>query len=225
MTDTYVCSTQRGEEPTLAALPSSQPNVPSIVVGYQAVIPRWSGSPNNPTILRWYLNASTFPDEEEANFAAVALNQAAREWNNVNFGVAVQQTTNKNEANFNLIFKKKSHIEGLLAYAFFPGQKPMNIVVMAFGMDLPHRLQLKNTFLHELGHVFGLRHEFAIEKEQKGAQLWSVPNEDSVMAYKPAPQIQESDMTGIRTFYGLQNGHLIGNAPVTYYMPELVNNS
>ncbi|CZS79642.1 unnamed protein product [Fusarium graminearum] len=78
------------------------------------------------------------------------MNQAASEWNNVNFGVTVHQTTNKNEANLNLIVKKQSHIEGLLAYAFFPGQKPMNIVLMAFGMALPHRMELRTPFYMNL---------------------------------------------------------------------------
>ena len=59
-------------------------------------------------------------------------------------------------------------------------------------------------FLHELGHVLGLRHEFAIESEQgSGAMRLFSTDKESIMSYYFPPQIQESDKKDLRAFYSL----------------------
>jgi hypothetical protein len=63
---------------------------------------------------------------------------------------------------------------------------------------------LKNIFLHELGHVLGLRHEFAPELEDTGDNYTvqiGPRNPLSVMGYEFPPQIQPSDVENAKGFY------------------------
>ncbi|KAM0186121.1 hypothetical protein ACHAPI_011859 [Fusarium lateritium] len=213
----YPCITQKGEEPTLAAAPSSEPNLPSIVLGYDSIIPRWK----TPTTLKWYLMADKFPSNEEAETAAAALNQAADEWHNIDFGVTIRQTQNKKEANFNLVYRKNSRREpDDLGRAFFPNDADDDILIFSLALQPEERYRLKNVFLHELGHVFGLRHEFGLA-EGLGAQQFMAKNSLSVMDYNKAPSIQETDKQGIRAFYKLAEGFEVNGSPVTDFLPNL----
>ncbi|RFN48797.1 matrix metalloproteinase-11 [Fusarium flagelliforme] len=215
MSDEYDCITQKGDEPAFAG---SESNIPSIVVGLSTIIPRWT----NSTTIKWFIRADKFPSDEEAAIAASALDAAANEWNAVNFGVTVYQTTDKKEANFNLVYRDNPPDRPtVLARAFFPHQEDRDVVVFKYGMDAKNRYRLKNVFLHELGHVFGLRHEFAIVKEGRGAKRFMNENKESVMAYNKIPTVQESDREEIRAFYQLENGADVDGSPVTDYVPQL----
>lgn len=229
----YHCITQKGTGKTYGFPPASK--VPSgfdaINVGLGDLIPRWNTSPSQHTTLKWFLKADGFPSADVAmaaaeaiNHAAEAMNQAAREWNNMAFGVIVSQTMDEAAANFNLIYKVNGpteDMEGVYAEAFFPNQAHRDVIVYEFGMEESNRYKLKNVFLHELGHVFGLRHEFALEEEGDGAKQFMKPNKDSVMDYNDLPTIQETDKEGIRQFYKLADRTKIDGSPVTDYLPQL----
>ena len=76
-------------------------------------------------------------------------------------------------------------------------------------------------FLHELGHVLGLRHEFAIAEEGRGAVTLGADNEKSVMAYDPdgPPAIRPSDIEGTKAFYNLTGPRYMGR-PLAIYEPD-----
>jgi len=137
-------------------------------------------------------------------------------------GVTVSQTMDKKTANFNLVYRvNPPNKQTAYARSFFPHQVDKDVVVFKYGMDPTKRFKLKNVFLHELGHVFGLRHEFAIVKEGRGAKQFMTANKDSVMEYNKVPMIQETDKEGIREFYKLKNGADIDRSPVKDYLPQL----
>jgi len=87
---------------------------------------------------------------------------------------------------------------------------------------------LKNIFQHEIGHILGLRHEFAItgdankglRAEGEGAVQFLQMNYNSVMSYNFPPKVQESDKEQTLQFYQLPNGHKVGESPITDYMPR-----
>lgn len=56
---------------------------------------------------------------------------------------------------------------------------------------------MKNIFLHESGHVLGLRHEFAPEKEGDTVQI-GPRQKGSVMDYEFPPAILKSDVESTR---------------------------
>ena len=93
---------------------------------------------------------------------------------------------------------------------------------------------MSNVFAHELGHVLGLRHEFAIgdvrdrmtaSREGKDAVRIDAPNEKSVMNYRAEPpEIQQSDIDSTRKFYSMTEdaaGELpqIGGTKIIDYTP------
>lgn len=140
----------------------------------------------------------------------------------MNFGITVFQTTDKKEANFNLVYRDNPPGRPIvLARTFFPQQEDTDVVVFKYGMDAKSRYRLNNVFLHELGHVFGLRHEFALVKEGQVAKRFMNENKLSVMAYNKVPTVQESDREEIRAFYQLENGADVDGSPVTDYVPQL----
>ena len=71
---------------------------------------------------------------------------------------------------------------------------------------------LKNIFLHELGHVIGLRHEFALSEEEESwaAVRFGTPNPISVMSYTFPPNIQQSDIDDTRRFYNFAGNEIGG---------------
>lgn len=78
---------------------------------------------------------------------------------------------------------------GVLASAYPPNDAPLNSVFVyqrAFQPD--YKGVMKNVFLHELGHVLGLRHEFALEKEtQLPAAQWGTKNPLVSHGIQPRP--------------------------------------
>lgn len=221
--EAYPCVTQDGDRPTYPEGPSG---ASSIMVGLGTIVPRWKGSELSPLELKWYIRAETFPNASLAKDASKAFEQAAGQWNNISFGVQVSQTATKEAANFNLVYSKNPDDKPrLLARAFFPSQRNKDVIVFEYGLTLATKSNLKNVFLHELGHVFGLRHEFTLVKEGRSAKLFMEPNLVSVIAYYRWPAIQETDKEGIREFYKLYNKTDIDGSPITDYLPKLRGSS
>jgi len=90
---------------------------------------------------------------------------------------------------------------GTYAEAFFPNtHKKNSLKVFALSLTEKYIYKLKNVFAHELGHVMGLRHEFALT-EGSPALLVGDKNPNSVMNYNDVPTIQESDKHWLKYLY------------------------
>jgi hypothetical protein len=90
----------------------------------------------------------------------------------------------------------------VLASAFFPSDSPLETMyVYKHGFDKTEKTSkkgkftnygiMKNAFLHELGHVLGLRHEFAVKPEsfEGDAIVIGTANIESVMSYVFPPEL------------------------------------
>jgi hypothetical protein len=223
-TNKYSCYTQEGFTSTIgpaiaAHLPEGKGQQDQLVLGIGKIIPRWRVTGGN-TKLQYYVKTESFPTAAVAKLAGEKLQEAADEWNSIGFGITISQAPDKKSAHFDLVYQTSGpETEGTLAQAFFPHEVEQDVVVFGFAFDRENKDILKNVFLHELGHVLGLRHEFAITKEGEGAVLFGAVNPISVMSYTFPPKIQQSDKDGIKAFYKENTGAMIGGKPITDFIP------
>jgi hypothetical protein len=194
------------------------------MVGLDDKIPRWIPG----SVIRWAVWSNGFDSKEDADYAAAQLQLAAEAWNSKNVGVTFEWVPLAKDATFVLVHGGTQG--GVLASAFFPNAKPLNYVYvysLAFSEDWKENMW--KIFAHELGHVLGLRHEFAMSTDpnwhEGGAVQLGPMNELSVMNYREEPpEIQESDVTSTKLFYSLKPGPdgkppKIAKVPVKDYKP------
>jgi hypothetical protein len=168
-----------------------------------------------------------FPSDNDFQYAATAFQEAADEWNDIGFGVNISQTLDRALANFVVKYIKPAVDEGVLASAFFPNDVDDVLVYHKTLVEPEWRAVLKNTFLHEIGHIIGLRHEFAIEQDALGhgpeltpAKQFGSKNPLSVMSYEDVNNIQETDRHDVKEFYKLPNNSKIDGVRIRDYVPR-----
>lgn len=160
-------------------------------------------------------------------YTALSFQQAADEWNALSFGVTISATTDQAKANFLVEYYKPVKDEGTLARAFFPNNVK-EVRVYDRTLVVPEwRNVLKNSFLHEIGHIIGLRHEFANDINPKKnkpfedqAQRFGSVNPHSVMSYDDVNYINEMDKKDVIAFYKLANNSLINGVAIKDYKPK-----
>lgn len=131
-------------------------------------------------------------------------------------------------ANFVIKYKTNPPDEPtVIASAFFPNDVKDVIVYNYTLVDPEMRPVLKNSFLHEIGHIIGLRHEFAIEAdthgngpEGDGATQFGSKNPISVMSYETVNYIQPTDKEDVKKFYKLENYSEIAGVRIYDYVPK-----
>ncbi|GKZ76094.1 hypothetical protein AnigIFM56816_005069 [Aspergillus niger] len=206
----YQCATQR---PDRSAIKSTDPF--KIQVGIGGEIPRWT---NSPPKVKFAAYSGGYPSLDHAKYAAFKLNEAATEWNNHLRGlIEFEWVTELEDAAFVLAYGGDGG--DTLASAFFPNEDDLSVLFVyqkAFESGVMNHMS--NIFLHELGHVLGLRHEFAPETEGESVQVG--PRDSlSVMSYNFPPIIQQSDVVSTKTFYEFGGDHLNG-VPMKYCTPN-----
>ncbi|KAK3716462.1 hypothetical protein LTR37_006358 [Vermiconidia calcicola] len=231
-TSQYRCKTQDHVTPSVGFKPSvpisSKDHEDSIVVGYGPIVPRWDVVKEPGRKLQYLVRTGTFPNDAAAELAASAFKEAADEWNKLKLGLEFAATKDRASANFYLRYLVNPDVENMrdvLAEAFFPSEEGQDVIVYSHAFESGLKSLMPVVFLHELGHVLGLRHEFAVELEGRGAIRFMGEDKNSIMAYEPFPtKITESDANGLKAFYKLDNGHNIEpdrDQPITDFSPQL----
>ncbi|RFN43883.1 putative matrix metalloproteinase-11 protein [Fusarium flagelliforme] len=229
ITEIPLCITQRPIPPALQAAMDQDRSMLSIVVGLHDHIPRWVPG----SVVKWAAWVKGFRSQADADYAAQQMNVAAQAWNDANIGVTFEWVPEAKDATF--VLTHGGAMGSVLAEAFFPNSQDLNYVfVYSYAFTKDWKKSMSNVFAHELGHVLGLRHEFAIgdvrdrmtaSREGKDAVRIDAPNEKSVMNYRAEPpEIQQSDIDSTRKFYSMTEdaaGELpqIGGTKIIDYTP------
>ncbi|KAK2035712.1 hypothetical protein LZ31DRAFT_589640 [Colletotrichum somersetense] len=172
-----------------------------------------TSEPTTKEIILDEITEEGFKTPADADYAAAHLNMACQKWNDLD-----------------------GYKNGVLASAFFPNPNELsNMMVYNKAFPMPKwKENMWKIFTHELGHVLGLRHEFALDldtetgkprEDIKALQL-GPSNINSVMTYRRTnpPEIQDTDFQSIRAFYALRgddkgSAPKVGSTPVEDYYP------
>lgn len=201
--------------PVLEDLPLVDDHTFSLRVGNGKDIPRWEKG----SILTYSVDSHSFPRSQDHSLAGIAekaLEQAIRPWNDMNLGITLEPAMKGKTAVFDLVFSpNNSNSDRTLARAFPPDApiEDRKLVVYARQFDPVYVDSMANTFLHEIGHILGLRHEF---EEKLPSILFGEANALSVMNYLGHPSllhIQQTDLTWTKEFYAF-NGRLLSGLPI-----------
>lgn len=168
----------------------------------QGFIPLWSEG----SILRWRFREQSLlpfeaPDEVKARIEALFC-QALRAWGDA---VPVAFTRDDDAWDFQIVVQAVERCDEtggcVLASAFFPdpGRHDLVIYPTLFRQDPAEQVE---SLAHELGHVFGLRHWFAPQREASfPSRPYGRQSRTSIMNYGPDSQLTEQDRNDLKTLY------------------------
>ncbi|CAD73689.1 zinc-dependent metalloprotease family protein [Rhodopirellula baltica] len=109
-----------------------------------------------------------------------------------------------------------------LASAFFPDSGRHNFHVYPEAFEQSRKEQV-DTFIHELGHVFGLRHFFAQVREQAWPSvIFGKHRAFSIMNYGEQSELTEDDRSDLRELYrAVWSGVLtnVNGTPIRLFAP------
>jgi hypothetical protein len=110
----------------------------------------------------------------------------------------------------------------VLASAFFPDAGRHEFAMYPTMFEQTHKEQV-DTFAHEVGHIFGLRHFFAnISETRWPSRLFGEDNAFSIMNYGHMSEMTDADRSDLKKLYrAAWNGELteIDGAPIRLVRP------
>ncbi|MDM3271224.1 MULTISPECIES: matrixin family metalloprotease [Citrobacter] len=115
-----------------------------------------------------------------------------------------------------------------LASAFFPDAGQHELVIYPKIFEQSEKEQT-DTLAHEFGHVFGLRHFFALLQEQAWpAEIFGTHAAFSIMNYGSLSELTDTDKKDLKNLYELAwNGKLtnINKTPIRFVRPHHLSGS
>ncbi|KAJ4862324.1 metallo-peptidase family m12B reprolysin-like domain-containing protein [Trichoderma breve] len=170
-------------------------------IGFGGQISRW----RRGSELSYVICEESFPTQNSAMLAKAAMRTATSMWKGI--GVRFRQVERHDEATFAVVYEDSS--EGVYAVSFFPRASGGKLIL--FESSLSNTDYLANILVHEVGHILGLRHEFADEREPEPSILIGRENTNSVMNYfkqLSKYQVTEEDLQELAEFYAYDEGEL-----------------
>jgi hypothetical protein len=191
-------------------------------------IPLWAKN----TTLRWRFQESSmsfFQDPLAAKKAiSDILGEAVLAW-----GDAAPIKFDRTDSNWDFEVKMKAKEDCdtrgcVLASAFFPDSGRHELTIYPTMLDQA-KVEQVNTLVHEVGHVFGLRHFFAkISETGIPSVVYGHHRETSIMNYGIKSQLTNEDKSDLKRLYQLAwSGELtaINGTPIKFVKPFSTLNS
>jgi hypothetical protein len=213
----------------------------SLSIGLNGTISLWEPR----TIIKIYVSTK-LRNQEHLDHAIRSIDTAIKEWNATITNVLddprprFERVETKREATCQVKFKHQHPCSNgtqenesqqkpkVLADAFFPGDSP-EIIVYSVAFEEQYIPYLTNVFYHELIHVQGVRHYFAMQEDIALGRQRSVSigtdDEFSVSAYlSPLSElkIRSSDVSALKELYAVRHKTYKG-LPVQYHSAKLLS--
>jgi len=194
-----------------------------VIDATEGFIPLWK--PN--VTLRWRFQEQSWEDFFEDPSAAKEafqelLAEALLAWDDA---VPVKFTKDTDNWDFQIVMMESNRCNTsgcVLASAFFPdgGRHELNVYPKMFSQNHHERV---DTLIHELGHVFGLRHFFAqISETDWPSEVFGTHKRFSIMNYGPDSELTDVDKADLKLLYEkVWNGEIteINGTPIRLMDP------
>jgi hypothetical protein len=191
------CGTERRGYET----PEGRSPLRIVVDASNGFIPLWAEG----VTLRWRFQERSMEYFEDPDAAADAIEQLFGEallmWGDA---MPVQFTRDDDLWDFEIVMSSTDDCDGggcVLASAFFPDAGRHELWMYPKMFTQPYD-EVVETFVHEVGHVFGLRHFFAqISEGRWPSEIFGRHRKFSIMNYGENSRLTEADRTDLRRLY------------------------
>jgi len=200
----HICITDEAEEIENINETKSSANIDQlteIVVGLGDEIPLW----RQHVTLKWKFNPlfNNYSNSDNVkNYIRVLFSDAVSEWGDAS-PVKFEESTDI--VDFEIIMRPDNcNANGCtLASAFFPNSN-LNILTLYPKMFSQNRNEQVETMIHEIGHIFGLRHYFAKEKEASWrSEVFGHHYPLTIMNYGHQSTLTPQDKIDLKRLYAL----------------------
>jgi hypothetical protein len=204
------------------ATPRGRSPLEIVVDASEGFIPLWA----KDTTLRWRFqerSMSAFEDPEATKTAIrKLLGEALLAWGNA---VPVKFAEREHAWDFEIVMKRSDDcdINGcVLASSFFPDAGCHELVIYP-KMFTQIRKEQVDTVIHELGHVFGLRHFFAqVSEASWPSEVFGKHKPFSIMNYGSQSELTDDDKADLKRLYQAAWGAAltqINGTPIQFVKP------
>jgi hypothetical protein len=214
----FVCNTEeRGH-----ATPRGRSPLEIVVDASEGFIPLWA----QETVLRWRFRESSLKAFKNPAAAKVEIRKlfgdALLAWGNA---APVKFAERSDAWDFEIVMRKTDDCDAagcVLASAFFPdaGRHTLTLYPKLF---VQNRQEQVETLVHEIGHVFGLRHFFAnVSETEWPSQIFGTHRPFSIMNYDSQSVLTADDTSDLKRLYQLAwSGKLlkINGTPIRLMRP------
>ncbi|QDV81759.1 zinc-dependent metalloprotease family protein [Planctomycetes bacterium TBK1r] len=213
-----ICSTDARGFPTADDVSPSS----ILLDASEGFVPLWRYG----TTLRWWFDdvaISDHPDPSSVKRTVRELMTEAMEaWGDA---APIKLREERDSYDFRVIVNAKDRCTPsgcTLASAFFPDSGRHDFHVYPLALEQSRKEQV-DTFIHELGHVFGLRHFFAQVSEQAWpSEIFGNHRAFSIMNYGSLSELTEDDRNDLKRLYqAVWSGALadINGTPIRLFPP------
>ncbi|MCG7865843.1 MAG: matrixin family metalloprotease [Candidatus Thiodiazotropha taylori] len=185
------------------ATPGNRTPLEIVVDSSEGFIPLWDEN----VILRWKFDEDSLsilsnPDEIKV-YVRELFAEALLKWGDA---APIRFSENSNSWDFKLRVEADNNCNPrgcTLARAFFP-DPGINTLFLFPKMFEQNRKEQVDTVIHELGHVFGLRHFFANVREQEWpSEIFGEHRAFSIMNYGAMSELTDEDKNDLSLLYQL----------------------
>ena len=202
--------------------PRGQSRTRIVVDASEGFVPLWA----KDMTLRWRFRENSmhaFQDPEAAKAATEELlGEAILRWEEA---APVKFAKRDDAWDFEIVMRQNDDCDGngcVLASAFFPdaGRHKLLLYPKMFGENKEEQIE---TLIHEIGHVFGLRHFFAqISETQWASQIFGKHEKFTIMNYGENSKLTKNDKVDLKKLYQMAwTGELthVNGTPIKFMKP------